>query len=345
MSELAFAVAVFAVSVIFTLIVVQIVMDNFEFWPPPSATSWQHKAFRVLFRVFFICLLVLSVTDFHPGSIGRCLLGAALLMIGFGFALNWTGFLGWKNAFGEVNGLKTTGPFAVSRNPIYVVSIPGMMGWAILIGSWYLTVLLGIWACLYIAAPYLEEHWMKENYGQKFVDYAADVPRFGSPSAFAGFILSQLELKLPPLIIFSVCASVMYLCGQTLQHEMILATPVRTSLGVGIGVIAVIVLSAALLTFRRHQTTINPLDPNQTGSIVTSGIYRYTRNPMYVSMFVALLGWGLFLGQFSVVIGLALYVFAITRLQIFPEERILGDKFGNQYYQYCESTSRWINWP
>ena len=192
MSEIVFGIALLAVIVIFALSLVQVIKDDFEFWPPPNATSWQHKAFRALFRVFFICLLVLSVTGFHPGSIGRYLLGAVLLTIGFGFALNWTGFLGWKNAFGEAAGLKTMGPFAVSRNPIYVVSIVGMVGWAILVGSWFLSTLLSIWACLYIAAPFLEELWMKENYGEEFVNYAADVPRFGSPAALKGFILSQL---------------------------------------------------------------------------------------------------------------------------------------------------------
>ncbi len=343
MSEIVFGIALLAVIVIFALSLVQVIKDDFEFWPPPNATSWQHKAFRALFRVFFICLLVLSVTGFHPGSIGRYLLGAVLLTIGFGFALNWTGFLGWKNAFGEAAGLKTMGPFAVSRNPIYVVSIVGMVGWAILVGSWFLSTLLSIWACLYIAAPFLEELWMKENYGEEFVNYAADVPRFGSPAALKGFILSQLELKVPPLIIVSVCAGVMYWCSQAIQHETVLAISIRAVLGVSAGVIAVLILSAALIAFRKHQTTMNPLDPSQTNSIVTLGIYGYTRNPMYVSMFIGLLGWGVFLGQLSATLGLALYVVAITRLQIIPEERILADKFRDQYMHYCESTGRWSN--
>ena len=108
------------------------------------------------------------------------------------------------------------------------------------------------------------------------------------------------------------------------------------------GVIALITLIAALLTFRRHQTTMNPLDPSQTQSIVTAGIYSYTRNPMYVSMFIVLLGWGLFLGQLSAVFGLILYLVAITRLQIVPEERILAEKFGKPFAQYRETTNRWI---
>lgn len=319
----------------------RIVKSDFEFWPPPSADSWQHGTFRTLFRVFFSSLVILSVADFTPGSVWRYLPGALLLMIGFGFALNWTGFLGWKNAFGEATGLKTKGPFSVSRNPIYVVSILGMVGWAILVGSWYLTALLTIWACLYLSAPLLEERWMKEHYGEEFKNYAAQVPRFGSPSALVAIMLSQLELKVPPLVIVVVCAGIMYLCAQTIQHEWLLATHLREALGVVALVFAGMVLSAALITFRRHQTTMNPLDPNQTNSIVTSGIYGYTRNPMYVAMFIALLGWGIFLGQISTGIGLVLYVVAITQLQIIPEERVLKEKFGDAFLHYCETTSRW----
>ncbi|XOV85440.1 MAG: methyltransferase family protein [bacterium] len=332
-----------AAFVIVMLSSARFVKRGFEFWPPPSADSWQHGTFRALFRVFFISLLVLSVVDFHPGSMWRYLFGIALLTIGFGFALTWTGFLGWKNAFGEATGLKTKGPFAVSRNPIYVVSILGMVGWAILVNSWFLIALLTLWACLYIAAPFLEEIWMKENYGAEFIDYAADVPRFGSPAALIGLILSQFELKLPPVMIVVVCAGVMYWCAQAIQHERVLATSKRAALGLAAGAIAVAILSAALTAFRRHQTTVNPLDPNQSGSIVTSGIYRYTRNPMYVAMFMALLGWGLFLGQLSAVVGLVLYLVAITRLQIIPEERILAGNFGDAYLHYCDSTGRWVN--
>lgn len=337
-----FFVGLVAALTIVALSSVPLLRRGFEFWPPPSAHSWQHAAFRALFRVFFVSLLVLSVADFNSGSAWQYLFGVALLTLGFGFALNWTGFLGWKNAFGEAAGLRTEGPFAISRNPIYVVSIVGMVGWAVLICSWYLSALLALWACLYIAASFLEERWMAENYGEEFVEYAAGAPRFGSPAAFTGFILTQLELKVPPLIVIVVCAGVMYWCAQTIQHQIVLAIPTRAALGLVAGVLAVMILSAALIAFRKHQTTMNPLDPGETNCIVTSGVYAYTRNPMYLAMFIALLGWGLFLGQLSVVVGLALYVVAITRLQIAPEERILACNFGEPFICYRAMTNRWI---
>jgi len=94
-------------------------VKGFEFWPPPSPDSWQHSVFRWLFRVFFVTLIVLSVLDFQSDSVWRYLIGAVLFLVGFGLAVRWTGFLGWRDAFGDPNKLKSTGPFAWSRYSRY----------------------------------------------------------------------------------------------------------------------------------------------------------------------------------------------------------------------------------
>ena len=156
-SGIAFSVGLLAIVTIAAFSSLKFVRPRFEFWPPPSPNSWQHRVFRALFRVFFATLLVLSFVDFQPGSIGRHVIGGIGVLLGFGFALRWTGFLGWRDAFGEATGRKTTGPYAWSRNPIYVVSILGMAGWAVAVGSGYLSVLLALWALLYIGAPFVEE--------------------------------------------------------------------------------------------------------------------------------------------------------------------------------------------
>ena len=106
---------------------------------------------------------------------------------------------------------------------------------------------------------------MKDSYGAEFEDYMADVPRFGSPSALTAFILSQLQLKIPPLIIVVVCAGVMYICAQTIQHPLVFAASIRVILGAAAWLVAGAILSAALIAFRRHRTTMNPLYPGQTG--------------------------------------------------------------------------------
>jgi len=160
------------------------------FWPPPNTHGWQYRSFRWLFRGFFIGLCVLSVTEFgtsfsHPA---RLLFGVPLLIVGFGLALKWTGFLGWRNAFGEAEGLKTGGAFSWSRNPIYVVSIVGMIGWAFTAGSWLVVSLLSLWTLLYLCAPLLEEPWLAEQYGESFDAYKQQTPRFISPMKLMGTV-------------------------------------------------------------------------------------------------------------------------------------------------------------
>jgi protein-S-isoprenylcysteine O-methyltransferase Ste14 len=343
MHQLLFGIALLAMTIVLILSTQKYANPGFEFWPPPKPTSWQRRVFRSLFRVFFVALVALSIVAFDPlQPLWRYLVGACLLLVGFGIALRWTNFLGWGNAFGNSDGLKTEGPYRFSRNPIYMITLVGMIGWALLINSWMVTTLLGIWACLYIAAPFLEEPWMKKQYGDAFATYISRAPRYGSPRQIAKHFLTQLELKIPPLVIVMVSAGVMYACAETIPHEAFMPLELRIALASFAGIVAATVLLTALATFRRHQTTMNPLDPNNTTALVATGIYAYSRNPMYLSMLVALMGWGFFLGQLSVVIGLVLYLGAITRLQIVPEERILECKFGGNYMCFLNSSHRWF---
>jgi|GEM_PF-16834 len=343
MQQFFFGAALLAATTVFVLSILQVVRKGFEFWPPPRASSWQSHTFRTLFRVFFVSLIGISIIDFDTSqSYWQYLVGTLLVLLGFGLALRWTNFLGWGNAFGSSDGLKTDGIYRFSRNPIYVVTIVGMIGWAMLVGSWMVTTLLVLWACLYVAAPFLEEPWMRKQYGAAFDTYASEVPRYGSIRSIAMDVITTLELKVPPLAIVLICAGVMYFCAVTVPHEFAIPMGFRVVLAIVVAIIAAGILTAALMTFRKHQTTMNPLNPDNTSNLVKSGIYAYSRNPMYLSMFIVLLGWGLFLGQLSAVLGLALYVVAITRLQIQPEERILERKFGSNYTDFLTSSSRWL---
>ncbi len=156
------------------------VRPGVEFWPPPNAECWQYRTFRTLFRVFFGGLLTLSFLDFGgPRSFAwQYVTGIPLVMVGFGFALYWTDYLDWRNAFGEAQGLKTEGVYRWSRNPIYVVSIIGMIGWGLIVQSSRVNSLLTAWTLLYIGAPFLEEPWLTKKYGRDFEEYKAHVPRF-----------------------------------------------------------------------------------------------------------------------------------------------------------------------
>jgi len=86
----------------------------------------------------------------------------------------------------------------------------------------------------------------------------------------------------------------------------------------------------------------SPLEPEAATSLVTGGIYRYTRNPMYVGFAALLLGWAVYLAVPWVLLGPVAFILFITRFQIIPEERALSSKFGRQYGEYQERVRRWL---
>ena len=107
-------------------------------------------------------------------------------------------------------------------------------------------------------------------------------------------------------------------------------------------VLGLMVEAAGVLSFRRARTTVNPFAPERTVNIVSSGIYRLSRNPMYLGMACILTGWAVWLWQVQAVLGVVLFVAWITRFQIIPEERVLTQKFGTEYRQYRQQVRRWV---
>jgi protein-S-isoprenylcysteine O-methyltransferase Ste14 len=100
-------------------------------------------------------------------------------------------------------------------------------------------------------------------------------------------------------------------------------------------------LWSALLFFRSH-TTINPLKPDNSKIIVTSGLYQFSRNPMYVSLLIMLFGYALWLGSLSPFLLLPLFFGIITTMQIIPEEQALEKNFGQEYLDYKARVRRWL---
>ena len=97
-----------------------------------------------------------------------------------------------------------------------------------------------------------------------------------------------------------------------------------------------------LFAFRASRTTANPLKPERATSLVTGGIYRVSRNPMYVGMAFLLLAWAVHLSALLPFVGPVVFVLYITRYQIQPEERVLKDIFGDSYLAYAARTRRWL---
>ena len=101
-------------------------------------------------------------------------------------------------------------------------------------------------------------------------------------------------------------------------------------------------VATSMLKFRRASTTVDPFHPEEASHLLVGGIFRYSRNPMYISLLLVLIGWATWLGSLYNLAVLALFVCYITVFQIKPEEKALKNLFGEEYERYCSSVRRWI---
>jgi protein-S-isoprenylcysteine O-methyltransferase Ste14 len=152
--------------------------------------------------------------------------------------------------------------------------------------------------------------------------------------------LQALELKVPPPVVGLLVAALMW--GVSAWPPVLPLEPdVRLVLAGTLAVVGVSFDILGLVAFFRSRTTINPLRPAKASALVTAGVYRITRNPMYVGMAILLTGWAVWLGALWPFLGPALFVAYITRFQIAPEERILRGKFSD-FEAYAARVRRWL---
>jgi protein-S-isoprenylcysteine O-methyltransferase Ste14 len=153
--------------------------------------------------------------------------------------------------------------------------------------------------------------------------------------------LQSLEHRIPPPVVLLIAAAAMWGAAQLaplpplFESYRVVAAVVVACLGASVSV-------AGRLAFLRAKTTMNPLHPERAAALVDFGIYRFTRNPMYVGLLLILLGWGIFLANAWALAGLPVFALYITRFQIMPEERVLAEKFGAPYSAYCARVRRWL---
>ncbi len=150
-----------------------------------------------------------------------------------------------------------------------------------------------------------------------------------------------LELKVPPPLVALVVALAMWAVARaTFVLEIGVAT--RAAAAIVIALAGIAFSAAGIRAFRRARTTLDPMKPHAASSLVTGGIYRITRNPMYVGVLFVLVGWAVFLCAPWAFFGPLLFVAYINRFQIRPEERALMATFGNDYAEYTSAVRRWL---
>jgi len=153
--------------------------------------------------------------------------------------------------------------------------------------------------------------------------------------------MSWLELKVPPPVLALLLGLLMWLASS-------LVAPVEMPFGLRVGVALVLASVglvfglAGMVSFWRAKTTINPTRPTATSSLVTSGAFCFTRNPMYLSLLLYLFAWAAYLSNLLALLFVPVYVLYINEFQIKPEERVLSSLFGPEYAAYKGRVRRWL---
>jgi protein-S-isoprenylcysteine O-methyltransferase Ste14 len=150
-----------------------------------------------------------------------------------------------------------------------------------------------------------------------------------------------LELRVPPLAVVLGVAALMWLVARAAPAFGV-ALPARSILAAGLAVAGVATSVLGVVAFRRARTTVNPMRPDLSSALVVTGIYRMTRNPMYLGFLLLLLGWAVLLSNALALAVVAAFVLYMNRFQIAPEERALASAFGPDYAAYKVRVRRWL---
>jgi protein-S-isoprenylcysteine O-methyltransferase Ste14 len=150
-----------------------------------------------------------------------------------------------------------------------------------------------------------------------------------------------MKPRIPPPIFLLLAAASMWALNRWLPVVHWIPRPWNRA-GALPAAIGFIIVVAAIARFGRARTTVNPIDPSKATQLVTGGVFRLSRNPMYLGMVLLLVGWAAWLQSASPWLIPPLFLILITRVQIIPEEHALERLFGARYIAYRRSVPRWI---
>jgi protein-S-isoprenylcysteine O-methyltransferase Ste14 len=146
-----------------------------------------------------------------------------------------------------------------------------------------------------------------------------------------------LQTLIPPPIVTGLLAVCMWrLAGSATQSAW------QAPLAISLLAIELGLMLAAVVEFVKARTTVNPMRPNRARHLIVTGVFKISRNPIYLGDVLVLLAFGAWLGTFYSIAAAALFVMYMNEFQIKPEESVLSTKFGESYQTYFQSVRRWI---
>jgi protein-S-isoprenylcysteine O-methyltransferase Ste14 len=150
-----------------------------------------------------------------------------------------------------------------------------------------------------------------------------------------------MNTLVPPPVVAAIVGGAMYLVDRSVALGKI-GSPWQTPVAIGLLFAGLACMLVAGASFVVAKTTINPMQPARASHLITTGIYRVSRNPIYVADVLLLAAWAVWLGSALNLTLIALFAWYIQRFQIMPEERALTKLFGENYTAYCSRVRRWL---
>jgi protein-S-isoprenylcysteine O-methyltransferase Ste14 len=147
------------------------------------------------------------------------------------------------------------------------------------------------------------------------------------------------DVKIHPPILTLLFIAIAYVAKWSIPIAFVVPNVLRL-IGFALVVIGFLCGVAAFMAFRKARTTLDP--HGQVSVIVTAGIYRFTRNPIYLGFLLMLIGFPLNSGNFWGILLAPVFVMSMNSLVIEKEEAYLETKFKDVYTSYKSRVRRWL---
>ncbi len=152
--------------------------------------------------------------------------------------------------------------------------------------------------------------------------------------------LSKLECLIPPPVVLLLLGALAWAIAVVLPGAAVLPSASLSAIVVGLA--GLVLNLGPKVMFRRAGTTVNPLRPGSSMVLVRSGLYRFSRNPMYFGHVLLLLAWVIWLRNAAAFPLVFVHLAYLTRFQVIPEERALAARFPDAYADFVRGTRRWL---
>jgi len=151
-----------------------------------------------------------------------------------------------------------------------------------------------------------------------------------------------VHLKVPPVAVAAIAAALMVALSRV-TPQLANPFPYKNTFALAIFLAGLGIAASGVVSFRGRETTVNPTRPSTASSLVTNGVYRFSRNPMYLGLLLALAALGVYLTNPLVLVsGAAAFVLYMNKFQIEPEEQALLQIFGEAFVEFKKYTRRWF---